>query len=85
MKINDVDRKRSNDVLATLVMMFCPYGHKHKKERPFYQNSRSFLVEARIVELLSENLPITASTGLVYGFRFPFKSTTNKTFSRVAS
>ena len=50
MKINDVDRKRSNDVLATLVMMLCSSGHKHKKERPFYQNSRSFLVPVVGVE-----------------------------------
>ena len=29
---NDVDHKWSNDVLALLVMMLCPYGHKHKKD-----------------------------------------------------
>lgn len=31
-KRNAVARKRSNDVLATLVTMFGPYGHKYKKD-----------------------------------------------------
>ena len=31
-KTNDVDRIRSNDVFATLIMMLCPYGHKYKKD-----------------------------------------------------
>lgn len=30
---NDDDRRRSNSVLATLAIVLCPYGHKHKKEK----------------------------------------------------
>ena len=36
-KRNEVDSKLSNEVLALLVTLLCPCGHKHKKLRTSYE------------------------------------------------